>query len=362
MQTLLITQADVREILDEFGRGEIMMRVIDRLRDGLRRVHTGETALSAARGAVERDGGVIDWAPHREPGRTVTVRTAASSPDNPREHALPTGLGTLARVDDRTGRLLAIADGVQLTAIRTGAASAVAASALARRDSHVVGMVGTGAQAVTQLHALSLLFPIETVLAWDVDASHLASFARRVAFLGVRVQPATPSHIVERADIVTTATSVGVGDGPVVPDGDHRPHLHVNAVGADQAGRAELPLPLLRRALVIADDPERALRDGESRRLTADALGPSLGHVCADPSIVDGARDRLTVFDSTGSALQDHLTLDVFLEAAEKLAIGTHVAIEHHPIDPLDPYARHASDVELPGGDLGKLIAFRKAA
>lgn len=342
METLLLRQPDITRLLQSYGRDALMRRTIDRLATGLATVHSGGAALSPLRDGFVRPHpvpGVLEWMPHRDPGHAITLKTVAYSPANRRRYGLPTILGTVARYDDTTGRLLALVDGVFLTALRTGAASALASRALALPDSRTVGVIGTGAQAVTQLHALSLTFPLTTVLAWDTDPEHLASFAHRVGFLGLDVRPASPERIAAEADLVVTATSVPAGAGPVLPDVPTREHLHVNAVGADLVGKTELPPGLLRRALVCPDHPEQALREGECQQLGPERLGPSLSALCADPGRLATARGRLTVFDSTGFALEDHLTLDVLVEAAAAVGVGVRMPLELHPEDALDPYA-----------------------
>ncbi|MBW1602506.1 ornithine cyclodeaminase family protein [Streptomyces sp. JJ66] len=339
-------------MLHEYGRDELMRRVIDRIAEGLAAVHTGAAELSPLRDGFNRAEpvpGIIEWMPHREPGNGVTVKTVAYSPGNPGRYGLPTILGTVARYDDLTGRLLAVADGVLLTALRTGAVTAVASRALARPDSATVGLIGTGAQAVTQLHALALEFPVRTVLAHDRDPAHLASFARRAAFLGLDVRPADPAHIARSCDIIVTATSTEVGAAPVLPDVPTREHLHVNAIGSDLIGKTELPPGLLHRALVVPDHPEQARREGECQQLTADHIGPELSRVCAEPERFAAARERLTVFDSTGIALEDHLALDVLTEAAVAIGAGTRLALEYHPSDLLDPYSPCSGADRRPG-------------
>ncbi|MDB1089560.1 ornithine cyclodeaminase family protein [Streptomyces sp. ACA25] len=351
MKTLLITQDDMHRIIREAGRSEILNRIISRITEGLRDGYREGLALSPLRDGFERPSpapGITEWMPHRVAGESITIKTVSYSPGNPALFGLPTILGTITRFDDTTGRLVAVADGVLPTALRTGAASAVASRALADPGSRVLGLIGTGAQAVTQLHALSLVLPLDTVLAWDTDPAHLASFAERVAFLGMDVRTATPEEIRRDADVISTVTSVGVGQGPVLPDGPTREHLHINAVGSDLIGKTELPRSLLLRALVCPDHPEQTLREGESQQLTAAQQGPELRRLCAEPETALAARSRLTVFDSTGIAYLDHLALDVFLEAAAELGAGTAIALEHYPSDALDPYSAQAgSDIEL---------------
>ncbi|WP_144122740.1 ornithine cyclodeaminase family protein [Catellatospora sichuanensis] len=329
-----------------------MNLMIERLREGLGRVHAEGRQLSPLRDGFVRTGpvpGIIEWMPHHDSGDSITIKTVAYSPANPDRFGLPTIVGTVARFDDVTGRLIALSDGVVLTAIRTGAVSAIASAALAHPDSRTVGLIGAGAQSITQLHGLTLTLPIETVLVWDTDPERLASFATRAAFLGLDVRCASPEEIAVGADVITTATSVGIGGGPVLPDRGLREHLHVNAVGSDLVGKTELPKSLLHRALVCPDHPEQALREGECQQLSRDQLGPALGALCADPASVAHARNSLTVFDSTGFALEDHIALDVFLEIATAIGAGTSVSLEYQPMDAVDPYSPHVELAEHAG-------------
>jgi ornithine cyclodeaminase/alanine dehydrogenase-like protein (mu-crystallin family) len=348
LDTLLLSADDMRVLVDKIGRDRIMHRVINRLTEDLCRIFRREAFLSPPRAGFTREipvPGVLEWMPHHRPGDSATIKIVSYSPANPVQFSLPTVQATIVRIDDRTGRMSVLADGLLATAIRTGAASAVASRVLAAPDSSVVGVVGTGVQAITQLHALSLLFPVTRVLVWDVVPEHLASFATRASFLKLDIKAARPEDILRQADIVCTATSVEVGTGPVVPNHGWKDHLHINAVGADLAGKTELPRRLLRRALVCPDHREQAMLEGECQQLRADEVGPSLDELCARPESFREAANRLTVFDSTGFALEDHSALDIFVEAAIELGVGIEVPFECHPEDPLDPYSRHRSDI-----------------
>jgi ornithine cyclodeaminase/alanine dehydrogenase-like protein (mu-crystallin family) len=350
MSTWVITPHDVTEILDRVGRDAVMDRVIDRLDEGMREVGMGRRALSPLRGGFVRDEpviGVWEWMPHRDPGDGITLKTVGYSPANPTRFGLPTILGTLLRFDDHTGSLTALVDGGILTAVRTGAASAVAARLLADPAAETVGIIGAGAQSVTQLHALTRVRPIRTALVFDPDPARTASFADRVAFLPVEVRPTAPEAIAAAADILVTATSVAPGAGPVLPDVPVREHLHVNAVGADLVGKTELPPGLLRRSHVVADHPEQARREGESQQLPAGRLPAGIAELCARPELAHALRGRPTVYDSTGFALQDHLAMEVVLELAAEHDLGRRVQLEHHPVDAADPYS-------LPRGGAGR--------
>jgi alanine dehydrogenase len=342
MDTLLISEDDVGRIVARIGRDVLMDRVIERLAAGLAQAGRGDGPRSPARNGFIRPvpgPGLLEWMPYHDPGASVTVKIVSYSPDNPRRSGLPTVSGTVARFDDLTGRLTALADGVLLTAVRTGAASAIASRLLADPDSRVIGLVGAGAQAVTQLHALSRVFRPREVLVWDTDPRHAASFAARVAFVGTEIRIASPAEVAARSDIICTATSVAIGSGPVFPDTGVSDHAHVNAVGSDVEGKAELPRSLLERAFVCPDHLVQARREGECQQLAGRPVGPDLARLCADPRPATDHRNRLTVFDSTGFALEDHLTLDVFIDLAVELGLGTRMRLEYNPSDALDPYS-----------------------
>lgn len=87
------------------------------------------------------------------------------------------------------------------------------------------------------------------------------------------------------------------------------------------------------------DHPEQARHEGECQQLEPHEIGLSLGELCADPAAADALRGRLTVFDSTGFALEDHLAMEVLLEVAAEHDLGLRLQIEHHPADALDPYS-----------------------
>ncbi|MFD8368995.1 ornithine cyclodeaminase family protein [Streptomyces hygroscopicus] len=339
-ETLLLGQSDIHRILHLAGRDQVMDLTIERLREAFVAADAGRSVIPARQGFLTGSDrtGVLEWMPHHDPGRAVTIKTVSYAPVNPAKYALPTILGTIARFDDETGHLLAVSDGVLPTAIRTGAASAVATNLLAHPDSRAVGMIGTGAQAVTQLHALSRVLGIETVLVTDIDPEHSSSFRERAAFLGLTVEVVPLAELEAEADVICTATSVDVGEGPVMRGTDLKNHLHINAIGADLPGKVEIPLHVLRKAFVCPDHPEQAHKEGECQQLVPDEVGPTLLELCADPALAHAMQTSRTVFDSTGFALEDHVAFDVFYELAQYHGVGDRVRLESVSRDSLNPY------------------------
>jgi len=286
--------------------------------------------------------GLLEWMPTHELGGPVVVKMVGYHPTNPVQRSLPSVIATSSMWDSESGHLLAIADATLLTSVRTGAASAVATDILARSGPIIVGVVGLGAQAVTQLHAISRVRPLERIVAIDADDDVAATFAERVDFLGVEVETVPPTRaatIAGEVDVLCTCTSVDIGAGPVVADTETSPWLHVNAVGADFPGKVELPIGLLERAFVVPDTLDQCLAEGECQHVPFDRIGPELPTVVRDAELHAGRRAEITVFDSTGWAVEDDVALRLAVELARVHGLGVDFTLECLPPDPYDPYA-----------------------
>ena len=252
METLVLSRGDIRQIVDRVGLDVLMDELIDVLGTALKRFDDTLTLATPRRGFQyqEPDPGLLEWMPALEVGKRAMIKLVGYHPTNPRSRGLPTILSTLCVFETDSGRLAAVMDGTFLTALRTGAASAIASKILARSDSRTLGLIGCGAQAVSQLHALSRVSPLEEILFYDVDPAVEASFPDRVSFVRDRtftLLPTSLDRLVRSSDIICTATSTEVGMGPVFEDEGCRPWLHVNAVGSDMQGKVEIPRSLLER-------------------------------------------------------------------------------------------------------------------
>ena len=341
--TTVIGRDDVAAVIAAVGLDRLMDEMIEELTTS---IVTFDDSVTKVR---TRDGfhyshpeiGLIEWMPVMQSGESTTIKVVGYHPGNPRSRQLPTILVTISVYDTGTGHLRGLVDGTFLTAVRPGAASAVASRVLARPSSHILGVVGCGAQAVTQIHALVRTFPIDQVLVYDVDQAAVASLPARIErFLPpeVEVRSVPMELLMQTADIVCTATSIGIGEGPLFEDLATKPWLHVNAVGSDFEGKYELPVEFLRRALVSPDVLDQAVMEGECQVLAAEDIGPSLAHVAAHPESYRAWQDDLTVFDSTGWALEDQVAARILMNHAARLGLGTAIAIEDIGSDPLDPY------------------------
>lgn len=343
LSTRVIGAADIAAILRTVGRDAFMDLMISALRERFESFDAGEVQ------ARERDGfrydkpdlGLLEWMPTHELSGPVVVKMVGYHPTNPVQRRLPSVIATSAMWDTTSGHLVALGDATLLTSIRTGAASAVATDVLARPGPATLGVIGLGTQAVTQVHAISRVRPIEKVIGLDTNAEVAETFSDRIAFLGLDVEiddSRRAASIISEVDVLCTCTSVDIGAGPVVGETTPRPWLHVNAVGADFPGKVELPTSLLGQALVVPDVRSQCRLEGECQQIPESQIGPELWELLQRPT--GPATDQVTVFDSTGWAVEDDAALRLAHRLALEHDVGSDMILEGISVDPYDPYSR----------------------
>lgn len=225
-------------------------------------------------------------------------------PGNP-SRRLPSVMAVIIYNDPETGYPLSVMEATIITAYRTGAASAIAAKYLARTDSHTLGIIGAGSQAFTQILAHAELFDLRAVRVFDISKSATDKLIRAFPKLSLRhcsIREAAAS------DIVCTLTP---SRSPIVKREWIAPGTHINAVGADAAGKEELEPSILKAAAVVVDDLRQASTGGEINVPVKQGVY-SLDEVYGTlPEIIAGRKKgrvddkQITVFDSTGVAIED---------------------------------------------------------
>ncbi|WP_299236512.1 ornithine cyclodeaminase family protein [Natronomonas sp.] len=268
-------------------------------------------SMPAYMDAGEWDAAGIKW---------VNVHT-----DNPDAYDLPTVLGTMIYSDPRNAFPLAILDGTTLTRKRTGAAAAVATDHLAVPDAGSLGIVGAGVQSYTQLEAIRTVRDIERVIVADAREDAIERFVDRFGGGELDVRGGS---IAEAAgcDVLSTVTPV---ESPIVHAADLGDRTHINAMGADAPGKNELARDVVTAATIVIDDHEQCTHSGEinvpyGEGVLDDAdLYGTLGEIAAGnrPGRTDD--DGVTVFDSTGLAIQDVAAAHVAYQRASERGGGT---------------------------------------
>jgi ornithine cyclodeaminase/alanine dehydrogenase-like protein (mu-crystallin family) len=253
-------------------------------------------------------------------------------PQNPVRHGLPTIQGVLSLHDARDGRLLALMDSMEITTIRTAAASAVAAKYLARSDSRIMMIIGCGIQGKSQLRAISRVCAIERAFASDVDAARAASFASDMSDAHGITVTAVPHYrdSLRECDIIVTCTPAREA---LIDREDVSPGTFIAAVGTDSEVKQEIAPGLLASSTVVADvldqcaligDLHHAFASGVMRR--EDVHAELADVVCAKRS-GRTTREEITVFDSTGTALEDVAAAAVVYERAVSKGLGMEIAL-----------------------------------
>jgi alanine dehydrogenase len=246
-------------------------------------------------------------------GGYALLKWVNSFPGNP-ARGLPTVSGVVLVSDADDGRLLAVMDAGAVTALRTGAAAVLAAEVLGRPDARSVAVVGAGVNG--RAVARTFVARGRTVSLWDVDEDRARSVA---AELGADVAASAEEALA--ADVVATVTP---GYEVLFGAGRLRPGQHASLMGADGPGKAEVDVQEVARARLFCDDWEQASHGGELAHAVEAGLVArddvtELGAVLSGEAGGRRSADEITLFDSTGLAIQDLAVAVAALEQAQAL-------------------------------------------
>ncbi|WP_433654594.1 ornithine cyclodeaminase family protein [Nocardia sp. CA-128927] len=234
-------------------------------------------------------------------GDLVGVKVGSFWPDNDKI-AMPRHNSTIVLLAPETGRLAAVVEAATANAYRTAAADALAVDTLARPDAHTLTVIGTGHQALYEVRAVTRVRPIRRVFVVGRRPDVAREFALAVTtYTGLPAEPAETQTAVAAADVVVTATTARE---PLFDAAWIAPGTHISAMGADGPGKQELPPELYDRARLFCDLPDQSRTIGEFQHAGTAALTP-LGAVLTGAAEGRRSPDDITVFDSSGFALQD---------------------------------------------------------
>jgi alanine dehydrogenase len=252
---------------------------------------------------------------------------------NPQRFGLPAIQGIVVLADAEHGQPLAVMDSIEITILRTGAATAVAAKYLARPASKVATICGCGHQGRVQLRALSRVLRLERVSAWDADPSRARLYAEELSTeLGIAITAtADLAPALSESDVCVTCTPART---PFLKREFLRPGTFVAAVGADSPEKQELDPAILASSKVVVDVLDQCERIGElhhaieEKLMSRDSVHAELGQVIAGRRSGRTSDSETIVFDSTGTALQDVAAAALVYEKAVRVGAGTNLALE----------------------------------
>ena len=319
--TLLLSRSEVADLLS-------IEEYIAAVEQVFRLHGEGKTQPPGILGAHAQDGGFHIKAGLLELDRPFfAAKINANFPHNAKRFGLPLIQGAVFLADAQNGYPLAIMDSMEITIQRTGAATAVAAKYLARPDSKSILICGCGNQGRVSVHALSKIFSLEHVYAYDIDNGQAQRFANELS-AELKIPMETTGDLAEamkRSDICVTCTpSTRFFLKKEYP----QPGTFIAAVGADSETKQELEPVLLAQNKTVVDIVEQCSSIGElhhaiaSNLMTKQHVHAELGEVVAGTKPGRASSEEIIIFDSTGMALQDVITAATVYKKAVDKGIG----------------------------------------
>ena len=344
MKTTYLGANDLVRLVRRVGLGACIAGVAGRIeRDFLRWPEFDKSARLASHSAD----GVIELMPIADAAE-FAFKYVNGHPRNTRD-GLPTVMAFGVLADVATGAPCLLSELTLTTAIRTAAMSAVAARALARRDSRTMALIGNGAQSEFQALAFRDLVGVRELRLYDIDPRATAKLVANLQGQGLLLREcASTAQALRGADIVTTVTADKARATILLPD-MIEPGMHVNAVGGDCPGKTELHPGVLERASVFVEFEPQTRVEGDLQQMPADFAVTELWQVLAGLAPGRRAAREVTVFDSVGFALEDYSALGFVRDAALAHGIGSTLDLVPAMPDPKDLYgllrARAAASV-----------------
>lgn len=318
----VLSRKDLKQLLQ-------MTDVIEAIERGFREYKTGKCTIPVRMPVkIEKKEGVFLFMPaFLEKENSFGTKIISVFPGN-----LSLGLSTLQAVyllnDPTTGEFLALMDGILLTAIRTGAASAVATKYLSRKNAETLGIIGAGAQAPFQAEAISKVRPIQRILVYDKDRKAAESFSRTV-FENLQISihvMATPRDVVIDSDILVTVTTSKV---PVFDGHDLKMGTHINAVGAYTPEMRELDDFTIVSSKIVVDTYDGCMAEAgdliipmRSGEFSREKIYADLGEIVVEEKPARIRDDEITLFESVGFALEDLVVASLAYRKAKERGMG----------------------------------------
>ena len=325
LKTLLLTDNEVKDLLQI---SEVITSVENAFREkGLNRI---QMPAKIYLNFNKEQGDLRSMPAFLDKLEISAVKIVNVHPNNPSRYKIPTVMATIILIDPKTGFPLSIMGGTTITNMRTGAAGAIAVKYLAKENCKRIGFIGAGIQARTQLLAiLSLIDTIEGIKVWSRTKESILAFineakkkyGKKYRFFSAQSIKEATSEV----DLIITTTPSMI---PLVKKSMLSPGVHINCIGADASGKQELDPKILTNAKIVVDDWNQAAHSGEinvplhSGLIDSSNVYGELGEIVAGLKPGRTNNSEITVFVSTGLAIQDAVTAQLAFEKAKGKKIG----------------------------------------
>ncbi len=325
----LVTVQDLAKIVEKHGFNQFMTDLIKYIKEDF--VRWGEFDKSP-RYAAHVPGGVLELMPTADK-QYFTFKCVNGHPANPFS-GKQTVVATGQMNEIKHGYPLLISEMTTLTAFRTAATAVIATEYLARKDSAVMALIGTGAQSEFQTLANKLVRPLTTIRYYDTDPAAMVKYAKNMANSGLELIACESAEEACRgADIITVCTACKL-HAIVIENDWVKAGVHVNGLGGDCPGKTELEKSILFRGKVVVEYTEQSMIEGEIQQLTptevAEVMHAELWEIINGSKCGRETADEVTIFDSVGFAVEDFSALRLTHDLANRYGIG-------HDVDMVPP-------------------------
>lgn len=324
---LLLSRNDVMKILD-------MADCIKAVEKAFAELDKGTALLPLRTTIPTADGTALFMPAYLKESGALACKVVSAYKNNPQKHNLPTIMAKVVIQDPETGDVTCMMDGAYLTAVRTGAVSAVATKYLARTaKGQTVGIFGAGVQARTQLWAMTLVRDVSQAYVYDISEQAANQFITEMSRkLNLKVIKAeSPDQILEEADIICTASSSAK---PIFDGSKVRMGTHINGIGSHSPNARELDTVIIKRSRIVADSYEACLKETGDIMIPIQEGAIDRSHLYAElGELINGkkpgrANDKeITLFKSNGLAIQDAAAAKLVYDKALQLGIGTEIKL-----------------------------------
>ncbi len=317
----ILSVENVSEIVNKHGLENCLRDLMERLKKDFSNF---EKFNKMPRPAMHVEGGVLELMPICD-SEYYSFKYVNCHPKNPENNLMTVvATGQLSRVD--TGYPIMFSEMTLLTALRTSATTAIATDLMARKDSKVLAIIGTGAQSEFLVRSINIVRDIKEVRYFDIDPLAMDKFEKNLANSKFKfVRCVNVEDAVKGADIITTCTAckahVDVVKNEWVKEG-----VHINGLGGDTVGKTELEFSILDRSKIVVEYFDQAIIEGEIQRYkkdqAKDKVYAELYELVNGSKIGRKTETEITLYDSVGIALEDYSALLLIYKLAQKHNIG----------------------------------------
>ena len=334
--TLFLDVNTLSTIVNKTGIPEFMKGLLSYMEQDFKQWLTFD---KSARTAAHSKEGVIELMPIAN-DEIFSFKYVNGHPKNPTK-GLSTvmAFGALSEVDSGFPKL--VSELTLSTAFRTGVTSIMAAKALARPSSRIMGIIGCGAQCEFQAIAFHTLLGINEIRIFDIDPEAMSKVAGHLAHYPELklIQSLSAKDCVQGADIITSITADKTNATIITPE-MIEPGMHINGVGGDCPGKTEIHADVLTSGKIFVEHEPQTREEGDIQQLAADHPVHPLWRVISGFDIGRDSEQQVTIFDSVGFALEDFSTLRYLYDLATKLELGEKIELIPALASPKDLFAR----------------------